>query len=279
MTNGVHQPERTLASLYDEFAGMARKHGLGTAVVRLAVWPFRPVVTLWGYLMFIGANPRQWHLRVDIIRRFRWIQKALKPAHTEYELLWIAGQIMAIPASLEGDIIECGAYNGGASCKLSIIAKLVSRKVYVCDSFSGLPEPSDDERHLFKKAQYLGTIDEVRDNLVRLGEPECVELVPGWFHTTLPTLSERKFVLILEDADLSESIKCCIEHLWPALQPEGIMVTHEMLHHQVIRPYRDTAFWLSKFGCDPPTLRHVGVWPYVRTNHLGYLKKPRVRPS
>jgi hypothetical protein len=34
-----------------------------------------------------------------------------------------------------GDIVECGCFNGNSSAKLSIIAKLVNKKLYIFDSF------------------------------------------------------------------------------------------------------------------------------------------------
>jgi len=39
-----------------------------------------------------------------------------------------------------GVLVECGCYQGGSSAKLCLVAAMTARKLYVCDSFQGLPE-------------------------------------------------------------------------------------------------------------------------------------------
>ena len=164
-------------------------------------------------------------------------------------------------------------YRGGATCKLSILAKLMGRKLLACDSFSGLPMPGEDEKVHFKQGAYLGTLNEVRDNIACFGEPDSVEIIPGWFHETLSRLKDRKFIAIFEDADLYESVCCCIENLWPALQPGCKMFTHEVPYAPALKAYADQDFWLHKFGHPPPPLVPIGVKRGIGEN-LGYIQRP-----
>jgi len=164
--------------------------------------------------------------RYNILKRFRSIHKAIPSAHSETELLHIADEILKVPSNVKGDIIECGTWKVGSTCKLSIVAKMTGRKLIACNSFEGLPEPEEHDRvHIYsngkietyKKGDYAASIEEVEGNLHRLGEPESVELVKGWFHETLPKLRNRRAILVFIDVDLQESVKCCLENLWPVL--------------------------------------------------------------
>ena len=217
---------------------------------------------------FLARLPNQRRIRAEVLNRYEAIHQAVPCLHREGEMLCIADEILSIHHSLEGDIVECGVYKGGSTAKLSIVAKLTGRKLVACDSFSGLPTPGRDEKH-FKQGNFSATIDEVRNNIANFGEPDSVEIVPGWFQETLPRLRNRKFVAIIEDADLYQSVLCCIENLWPALQPGCKMFTHE-LSHPAIQAYTDRAFWLSKFGYAPPPLSRMGIKP-----SLAYIEKPR----
>ena len=244
------------------FIRSTRDSGLRCAL--LLAWSYLKPSFKWrtAYLSFIlGArSASQLRQRSEIARRFRLIHRDMQCAHSEHELLFIANELLRIPADIEGDIIECGVYKGGSTCKLSVVAKLVGRRVLACDSFQGLPKPSDfDAVHVhcsgveefYNKGDYLGSLHEVRANLSRFGEPSAVDLIPGWFHESLPLLHHRKFVCIFLDVDLYESILCCLENLWPGLQPDCKLFVHEAHHELTVRAFADEVFWATKFGHPP----------------------------
>jgi len=262
------------------FTELVKLKGLGYALLQAIDFVLKeglskPLRTYLEYLRFLAKSPKQWQKRVEILRRYRAIHRAMHCGPSESELLHIADEILLIPDSLEGDIIECGVYKGGSTCKLSIAAKLTKRKLVACDSFSGLPVPGEDEKMHFEQGQYLAALNEVHDSITRFGELNSVEIVPGWFHETLPRLRDRKFIAIFEDADLYESVLCCVKNLWPALQPGCKMFTHEVPYPPALKAYTDQAFWLHEFGHSPPPLVRVGVGRRLRTFNLGYIQKPR----
>ena len=41
--------------------------------------------------------------------------------------------------SVDGPMVECGCFHGGSSAKLSLVARILDKPLYVCDSFQGLP--------------------------------------------------------------------------------------------------------------------------------------------
>src|SRR6266849_4382247 len=65
------------------------------------------------------------------------------------EHLLMATEILKVPKSLEGCVVECGSFKGGSATNLSLVCALCSRQLEIFDSFQGLPEPSElDREHL-----------------------------------------------------------------------------------------------------------------------------------
>src|SRR5690625_4702514 len=56
--------------------------------------------------------------------------------------LAMAMRLLETPASMKGDVVECGCYKGGATVNLSLACAAVGRKLRVYDSFEGLPPPA-----------------------------------------------------------------------------------------------------------------------------------------
>ena len=236
------------------------------------------------YFKFLVQQPQQFGKRLEILRKFRHIHKAVPCAHLEAEALYIADSILRIPLSLRGDIIECGTYKGGGTCKLSIVAKLTGRRLFACDSFVGLPEPKpfdkihvhcDGTRETYQRGDYSASVDEVCANLEKYGEPDVVTLVPGWFQETLPLLKQKRFVLVFIDVDLYESIICCIENLWPVLQKGCRFFTHEAQSMLTVKAFQDMEFWKVRMGMNTPPIfvgakRGLGI----TKKFLGYIRKP-----
>jgi hypothetical protein len=86
----------------------------------------------------------------------------------------LARELLKVPPSVEGDVIECGAYKGASSASLSLACELVGRKLWVCDSFAGLPVAEADiirdYPHLkvygqYRQGMYSGALAEVQENV------------------------------------------------------------------------------------------------------------------
>lgn len=125
-----------------------------------------------------------------------------------------------------GDVIECGVGRGGTALltALTIRKRGLSKKLYLCDSFEGLPAP--DRR--FDKGFYEGQYATPRDVIERmiaandLGDT-CI-ILPGLFSDTLPKLpAGQQFCFANIDCDIYPSAVDCIEHLYPRLVPGGAM--------------------------------------------------------
>ncbi len=86
------------------------------------------------------ASQRQ---RNEILNHLMRIYRKVLCLH--FPLHFVIVSKFLLDLDVPGPIVECGAYKGGSSAQLSVIAKHTGRKLYVCDSFQGLPKPAEAE--------------------------------------------------------------------------------------------------------------------------------------
>jgi len=133
---------------------------------------------------------------------------------------------------IEGDVIETGAWRGGAS--ILVRATLDSlgddRAVWVADSFQGFHpgDGGDSEALRLSAFDYLAVpVEEVRESFARLGCDRNVRFVPGFFEDTLAGLSGRRWAMVRLDADTYEPTRLGLEHLYPGLVPGGYLIVDD----------------------------------------------------
>lgn len=151
-----------------------------------------------------------------------------------------------------GDLIETGVWRGGATILMRGILRargVSDRKVYVADSFEGLPPPDvarypADEGLDFHEHPVLAvSLEEVRANFERYDLlDDQVVFVKGWFRDTLPALADRTFAVIRLDGDLYESTMDALVNLYPRLSPGGWLIVddfHIPACVQAVTEYRE----------------------------------------
>jgi O-methyltransferase len=133
---------------------------------------------------------------------------------------------------VEGDVIETGAWRGGAS--ILVRATLDSlgdeRTVWVADSFQGFHagDGADSEAVRLSAFDHLAVpLEEVRDNFARFGCDRNVRFVPGFFEDTLADLAGERWSMVRLDADTYEPTRLGLEHLYPGLVPGGYLIVDD----------------------------------------------------
>jgi O-methyltransferase len=193
-------------------------------------------------------------------------------------LLAIVEEILTMPPSTDGVIVECGTYLGGRTSKLSLAASLVGRRLLACDSFQGLPElvPTDHlaDKDAFVAGDFASRLEDVRANVARYGDASVVDFVPGWYQDSLRQLSETRIVCLFLDVDLHESIKTCVSMLWRHIEPGCKVFVHDVDRAPVVQPFQDAAWWNQHVEGRMP--RFVGALTGMgrRRPLLGYATKP-----
>ncbi|WP_131766189.1 TylF/MycF family methyltransferase [Candidatus Protofrankia californiensis] len=133
-----------------------------------------------------------------------------------------------------GDLIETGVWRGG-SCILmrGILAAhgVEDRRVWVADSFSGLPKPdparypadTGDRHHTV--TELAVSLAEVKDNFRRYGLlDDQVRFLPGWFSETLPGAPIERLALMRLDGDMYSSTIEALSALYPRLSDGGFCI-------------------------------------------------------
>ena len=140
----------------------------------------------------------------------------------------------AIELGTPGDFIETGVWRGGCCILMrGVLAAygIHDRKVYVADSFAGLPPPKPelfprdaDDVH-YTIAELAVSLDQVKANFDRYGLlDENVVFVKGYFSDTLPSLDVGTFALIRLDGDMYKSTYVALDALYPRLSVGGFVI-------------------------------------------------------
>ena len=144
-----------------------------------------------------------------------------------------------IANNVPGDVIEAGVWRGGTAIFMKAVLtvhKSVHRRVWVADSFEGLPAPNANLHPIESKAHesklmrdvyhhFAVGADEARENFRRFGLlDDEVQFLEGWFKDTLPCAPIDRLSVIRLDGDYYDSTMDCLVSLYHKLSPGGYCV-------------------------------------------------------
>lgn len=236
------------------FCGHQLKEGVRTFFHSCCALP----ENLWSALIFLlRAYPQKitfWQ-KFLLLARFFAVSLRVRCLHKQSEILKVAGAILALPPGIEGCVVEAGCYKGGSSIKLSLACKLARRRLVVFDSFAGLPEDEASGCKIrFSKHDYRASLNEVMNNVRRLGALEVCRFQAGWFEETLPKFTDNIAVIYL-DVDLASSTQTCLQYLYPLLVLGGVLFSHDGHLPLVVEVFNDERFWADMVGIAKPSTR------------------------
>jgi O-methyltransferase len=193
--------------------------------------------------------------------------------------LAMALKILETPPDVAGDVLECGTWKGGSAANLSLVCRIVGRKLRVFDSFEGLPEGEPGDRQAtYAKGAFCGTLEEVKANIRRHGAIECCEFVQGWFNATLPQL-DRPVLLAFLDVDLEASLDTCVRNIWPHLVESGYIFIDEAVGVDYCALFYSEKYWSKYFGRTPPGLIGAGMGLALGDYYIGPYKEIAAHPT
>jgi O-methyltransferase len=193
--------------------------------------------------------------------------KNLRCAHTHSEAVAIITEILRVPSSTPGVVLEAGCFKGGSTAKLSLATRMIGRKLQVYDSFEGLPDVNNAEKARFSQGEYSGALEEVKKNVGSYGALDVCEFVRGWFDQTMPNLTDPVAVAFV-DVDLRDSLETCLTYIYPKLVPGGVIFSHDGHLPICVDLMKDQAFW-KRFNEPAPEFEGLG------TRKLVKMRKPR----
>ena len=155
-------------------------------------------------------------------------------------------------AGVQGSFVECGVWRGGSSmaAALRLLEEgMTPRDLWLYDTFEGMVDPSgvdvrardglnavaefdaartarpeDRSDWFWAKA----SLEDVRANLASTGYPaELIHYVKGPVETTIPGVIPEQIALLRLDTDWYGSTHHELQHLFPRLQPGGVLIVDD----------------------------------------------------
>ncbi len=124
---------------------------------------------------------------------------------------------------IPGEIIEVGVYQGGSS-KTIYDSMGGNKTLFLCDTFEGLKDSTEDNDCWFKNGDYTADFNQVKE----LFPDERVKIIKGYFpESANEELKETNFSFVHLDVDTYTSTFNCLEFLYPKVSKGGIIISHD----------------------------------------------------
>jgi O-methyltransferase len=222
------------------------------------------VPAAFGFFFFSTKTYTSAWSRLKLIGNFYLISYKVDCPHTEHELLAIAKRILNLGQDVQGSIVEAGAFHGGSTAKLSLVAQLGGRKLFVFDSFEGMPENNEEHgksiygrEHHFPKGSHAVSQEEVEYNVRKYGDISRCTFYKGFFSDTMPHFHEP-VALACINADLVQSTKDCLKYLYPLVVKGGVIYSQDAHFPWIIELLQDQNFWRDEIGVAKPPMENLG---------------------
>lgn len=139
-----------------------------------------------------------------------------------YELWSIVEQTGAIP----GDLLEVGVWRGGTGALMARRLKDldVQKKIYLCDTFSGVVLAGEHDSH-YTGGEHADSSIDIVSNLCDRLDIDNYEIIKGVFpDESAQALEDNSFSLVHIDVDVYEGAKRIVEWSWDRLNVGGVII-------------------------------------------------------
>lgn len=161
--------------------------------------------------------------------------------------------------NIDGAFVECGVWRGGSAMTAAMQLKRHGdqRDLFLYDTYEGMSAPTDSDIEYngrLASAQLASTpeqtgiwcyasIEDVNENMASTGYPrERIHLVKGKVEETIPKTMPKKIAILRLDTDWYESTLHELRHLFPLLNPRGVLIVDDYGHWQGCKKAVDEYF-------------------------------------
>lgn len=137
--------------------------------------------------------------------------------------LYLLYQFCRYASLLEGEVAECGVYQGGSAKLLASVFNHFAphKKIFLFDTFEGMPE-TDPLRDLHKKGDFSDTsFDHIKQFL---NDCNNTSIYKGLFSENFSNIKNYRFSLVHIDCDIYDSVKECCEFFYSKMTRGGVAI-------------------------------------------------------
>lgn len=133
---------------------------------------------------------------------------------------------------IPGDIVECGVYNGGSAAVLAYASKQskMHRKIWLFDSFRGLPKPTAKNGKTvleYYRTGWLfkGEVSKVKEIFGKLQiKQDKIYIIEGWFEKISRSIKIPQIAILHIDVDWYKSVNSCLNKFYDSVVPRGFVI-------------------------------------------------------
>ena len=150
--------------------------------------------------------------------------------------------------NVPGDVVEFGCYVGTTSVYLAKLLQGSERKLYLYDSFEGLPDKVAKDQSpaglQFKAGELLATKRQLVTNLKRANVTMPM-IKKGWFSQLTDADVPNTISFAFLDGDYYHSVLDPLKLIWPRLAPGAVIVVDDYANEALPGAGRAVDEWLQ----------------------------------
>lgn len=169
----------------------------------------------------------------------------------ERELMVLVRELRTVLAhNIEGDVVELGCYKGMTSLRMQeILSKSgLDKKLYLYDSFSGLPEKQEADGSPAGMQFVAGELPASKKEVIRLFKQSGLPMPhirKAWFSELTPKDIPDKVAFAFLDGDFYESIMDSLKLVWTTLTKGAVVVVDDYQNEQLPGAAKAVDEWLK----------------------------------
>jgi O-methyltransferase len=148
---------------------------------------------------------------------------------------------------IEGDVVELGCYEGATSLFLARVLKSTNKRLWLYDSFEGLPEKTVQDSSRIGDDFKPGELNASKKNLIKFFKAAGLpmpRIKKAWFNQLTDADLPDKISFAFLDGDYYESIRDSLKLIENQLQPNSIIIVDDYQNEALLGVAKAVDEWL-----------------------------------
>jgi O-methyltransferase len=170
--------------------------------------------------------------------------------------------------NISGDVVELGCYVGTTSVFLAKTLESTNKKLYVYDSFEGLPDKTKEDISslgaMFQPGELMATKKQFIKNIIKSGVPMPI-IKKAWFADLTANDIPDKIAFAYLDGDYYDSVAMSLELIEDRLSPGAVIIIDDYSNDALPGVSKAVDKWLYK---------HMSIKKVEQSLAILYINEP-----